>query len=77
MGNCTSDASPSSTCGGAYEGFLQPFIINFYLWYASIGKQGNCVMFGLWGLFFGNDDGVLINQCMNTGLVGAKATYYS
>ena len=77
MGNCTSDASPNSTCGGSYEGFLQPFIINLYLWYASSGHQLQCVQYGVWGLLFANDDGVLISQCLKTGLVGAKATYYS
>ena len=77
MGNCSSDASPNSDCGGTYEGFLQPWIINMYLWYASIGHQGNCVLYGLWGLLFANDDGVLITQCMNTGLVGGKAVYYA
>ena len=61
MGNCTSDASPNTTCGGTYEGFLQPWIINMYLWYMSIGHMGNCIGYGWWGLLWANDDGVLIN----------------
>ena len=77
MGNCTSSDSPNSECGGTYEGFLQPWIINYWLWSTAMGHMGGCVGYGLWGLLFGNDDGILISQCMKTGLVGAKATYYS
>ena len=77
MGNCSSETAPNTTCGGTYEGFLQPWIINMYLWMASSGHQMGCVTYGLWGLLFANDDGVFASQCMNTGLVGGKATYYS
>ena len=77
MGNCSSDASPNSECGAAYEGFLQPWIINMWLWYASSGHQMNCVAYGVWGLLFANDDGVLISQCLGTGLVGGRAKYYA
>ena len=78
MGNCSSDTSPNSDCGSkSYEGFLQPWIINYWLWNASSGKQIQCVAYGLWGLLFGNDDGILIKQCLNTGLVGGHANYYN
>ena len=59
-----------------YEGFLQPFIINWMLWYMGYGHLVSCMYFGWWGLFIGNDDGVLAEQCLNTGLVGVRPTYF-
>jgi len=60
----------------SYIGFLQPWIINMYLYITSADHMLWCVWFGLWGLLFGNDSGVLAEQCMTTGLLGSKATYY-
>ncbi len=58
----------------SYEGFLQPFIINLILWAAGIGKITGCMGLGFWGLIF-NDDGLLAEQCLNTGLVGGRPNF--
>ena len=58
------------------EGFLQPLVWNFFLSQMSLGKLMTCNSIGMWGLFFQNDDGVMFEKCLNTGLIGAKAEYY-
>ena len=58
------------------EGFLQPLIWNFILSQFSLGKLIGCTAVGSWGLFWFDDDGVMIEKCLNTGAVGAKAEFY-
>ena len=58
------------------EGFLQPFIWNLILSVMSLGKLVGCNQIGIWGLFFFNDDGEMMEKCLNTGFVGASAEYY-
>ena len=31
----------------------------------------NCLYLGLWGLFWYNDNGIMADQCLRTGLIGA------
>jgi len=60
----------------SYEGTLQPFIMNLVLWYMGVGHLASCMYFGGWGLIIGNDDGVLMEQCLNTALEGVIPTWY-
>ena len=59
-----------------YKGFLEPIWINFMAWCVSTGKIAGCHYFGGWGLLWG-DGGKLMEECLNTGVVGAKANWYS
>ena len=59
------------------EGFLQPFVWNVILAYFSFFKLYGCNVVGAWGLFWQDDDGVMMEKCLNTGFVGAKAEYYT
>ncbi len=59
-----------------YEGTLQPFIMNLVLWYMGVGHLASCAYFGGWGLIIGNDDGVLMEQCLNTAIIGVYPTFY-
>ena len=59
-----------------YEGTLQPFIINLILWGMGVGHLAACMAFGGWGLIIGNDDGILMEQCLNTAIIGVRPTFY-
>ena len=59
-----------------YEGFLQPLVWNFILSQMSLGKLVGCNGIGMWGLLFFDDDGAMMEKCLKTGIVGAKAVYY-
>ena len=59
-----------------YEGFFQPLVWNFILSQMSLGKLVSCNGIGMWGLLFFDDDGAMMEKCLKTGLVGAKAVYY-
>ena len=59
-----------------YEGFLQPLVWNLILSQLSLGKLASCNSVGFWGLLFLDDDGEMMEKCLKTGLVGAKAVYY-
>ena len=59
-----------------YEGFLQPLVWNYLLSSISLGKLMACNGVGLWGLFFFDDEGEMMEKCLKTGIVGAKAVYY-
>ena len=61
----------------ATKGFLQPLIWNFILYYLSMGKYMGCMSVGMWGLFWYNDGGEMAEVCLNSGIVGATATYES
>ena len=54
--------------------FFQPLQWNYVLSYLSAYKLVGCNYVGLWGLLF-DDQGLLWERCLGTGLVGAKATY--
>ena len=58
------------------EGFLQPLVWNYILSQMSFGKLMACNNVGAWGLFFQDDDGVMMEKCLNTGYVGAAAEFY-
>jgi|TARA_B110001450_G_scaffold200253_1_gene189173 hypothetical protein len=59
-----------------YVGFLQPLIWNIILSNMSLAKIVQCNGVGIWGLFWFDDDGEMMEKCLKTGLVGAKAEYY-
>ena len=59
-----------------YAGFLQPLIWNIILSNLSLGKLISCNQIGIWGLFWFDDDGEMMEKCLKTGLIGAKANYY-
>ena len=59
----------------AQPGFLQPLQWNLVLFMFSVGKMLMCNMFGMWGLFWYNDDGEMMEACLTTGIVGARAEY--
>ena len=59
-----------------YAGFLQPLIWNIILSNLSLGKLISCNGIGIWGLFWFDDDGEMMEKCLKTGLIGAKANYY-
>ena len=42
----------------------------------SAMKLVGCNSVGMWGLFWFDDDGVMMEKCLNTGAVGAKAEFY-
>ena len=58
------------------EGFLQPFIWNLILSQMSVFKLMMCNSVGIWGLFFFDDMGEMMEKCFTTGLQGAQAKYY-
>ena len=59
-----------------YVGFLQPLIWNIILSNMSLAKIVQCNGVGIWGLVWFDDDGEMMEKCLKTGLVGAKAEYY-
>ena len=59
-----------------YEGFLQPLVWNYFLSLVSLMKIIGCNDIGMWGLFFFDDNGAMMEKCLGTGLVGAKAVFY-
>eukprot|EP00356_Strombidium_inclinatum_P002784 CAMPEP_0170480198 /NCGR_PEP_ID=MMETSP0208-20121228/1132_1 /TAXON_ID=197538 /ORGANISM="Strombidium inclinatum, Strain S3" /LENGTH=70 /DNA_ID=CAMNT_0010752707 /DNA_START=45 /DNA_END=257 /DNA_ORIENTATION=+ len=61
----------------SYEGFLQPLIFNFILFYFSAGKLMACNAIGMWGLFWFNDDGEMQQKCFETGLQGGTAEFFT
>lgn len=55
--------------------FLAPIWWNWVLAVFSFYKVQGCNAFGLWGLFWYNDGGEMMETCFGTGLVGGKAEY--
>ena len=60
----------------APTGVLQPLQWNLVLYFLSAFKLLSCIAVGNWGLFWYNDGGEMEEKCFNTGIVGAKATFY-
>ena len=54
--------------------FLQPGWWNGRMESSSLGKLSGCVSWGMWALFFANDNGEFMNKCMN--LVGGMVAVY-
>ena len=55
-------------------GLFSDRIWNLVLAIISINKLLRCNFVGLFGLFF-DDQGLIWERCLNTGIVGAKAIY--
>ena len=56
-------------------GFLQPLIWNLVLSARSLMKLIQCNSVGMWGLFWFDDAGEMMEKCFKTGVVGAAAEY--
>jgi|TARA_B110000305_G_C19208879_1_gene524840 hypothetical protein len=54
---------------------LMNFFWNWLVYAISVGKLIGCNNVGLWGLFWYNDNGEMMNNCVLTGPVGAQAEY--
>ena len=55
--------------------FFFPLLWNLYLLAMQIGKFSGCNSIGVWGLFWYNDNGEMMEACYNTGITGAQATF--
>ena len=55
--------------------FLMNFLWNFFIYYLQVGKMMGCNYVGVWGLFWYNDNGTMMNACLETGPVGGQAMY--
>ena len=55
--------------------FLVNFFWNFFIYFIQVGKLMGCNYIGLWGLFWYNDNGLMMNNCYITGPVGAQAEF--
>ena len=60
-----------------YSGFLEPWYINWFLFLLSLLHLTTCIIGGAWGLLVGNDYGILMEQCLATGVVGITPVYFS
>ena len=57
------------------ESFLWPLLWNFVLYDFSHFKMSFCNYAGMWGLFWYNDNGEMMDKCFEIGLVGVRAEY--
>jgi hypothetical protein len=44
--------------------FLTVYLWNWFVSGVAVGGLAACWSVGLWGLFFGDDDGLLTNECL-------------
>ena len=44
--------------------FLTVYLWNFFVSLVAVGGLYSCWSVGLWGLFVGDDDGLLTNECL-------------
>jgi hypothetical protein len=59
-----------------YEGWFNPWLINWFLFGAQQNHFALCVMMNWWGLLW-NDNGVLMDRCLNTNANGLKVEWYT
>ena len=57
------------------EYFFFPLLWNLFLWQTQVSKLMGCNQIGVWGLFWYNDNGEMMEACLNTGLTGAQAQF--
>lgn len=48
------------------DGFLQPWLWNFFLSFVQYYGTVLCAGIGMWGLFWWNDGGLMMNRCYLT-----------
>ena len=53
----------ATTQAGFFED-LTVYLWNFYIYQSAVGSVFSCWMVGGWGLFWDDDDGLMINTCM-------------
>ena len=56
--------------------FLHPIKYNIVLNMQIVFSYLFCNSVGLWGMFWYNDAGEMMNACLETGLGGARAEFY-
>ena len=57
------------------EEFLMAWLWNFLVFFMQAGKLMGCSYIGVWGLFWYDDNGLMMENCLLTAPVGAKANY--
>ena len=55
--------------------FLMMFFWNWGIYLISVSKLVGCNAIGFWGLFWYDDNGEMMNNCVLTGPTGAQADY--
>ena len=53
---------------------ITQFIWRYFVWGTFVQSTLGCYYFGVWGLFFDNDDGKLMQTCMDI-FGGSKVTF--
>jgi len=53
---------------------LTVYVWNWFVWMTSMSAVGGCWMNGWWGLFFDNDDGEILQACLD--IVGGSAVEF-
>ena len=62
--------------GDAVKDYLLfPWLWNMFMWYAQFGMLLGCSNIGVWGLFFYNDNGEMMQACFETGMAGGYVEY--
>ena len=59
---------------GSDDGLLQPFIWNYLVSMLAFSQVMMCGWAGMWGLFWYNDGGEMMQACLTTGMSGADPT---
>ena len=55
---------------------LTIYFWNWYIWTQAVGNVRDCWMVGMWGLFWDNDDGLIMQKCFDMmGGTGAQFPY--
>ena len=54
----------STTTAGLVES-LTSWMWNYFIYSQALGGLSGCWYIGVWGLFWDNDDGAMIQQCMD------------
>ena len=57
------------------EEFLMNIFWNFLIFFMQAGKLLGCSYIGVWGLFWYDDNGLMMENCLQTAPVGAAANY--
>ena len=55
--------------------FLMNIFWNFLVFGIQVGKLMGCSAVGIWGLFWYDDNGLMMENCLVTAPVGAAANY--
>lgn len=53
---------------------LTVYVWNWFVWMTAMGATGGCWMNGWWGLFFDDDEGTILQACLD--IVGGSAVEF-